>query len=195
MDLDHRTHTFDPQGKLVVELIERPNIGTSRRYTYGYDPEGNVASVWHHSLVSLSWVPADIPPAPRGFERGSYYMTDSAGNEYNYSGYNFTFAHKLVVTDVEAERRNVATSYSLSQNYPNPFNPSTTIRYGLPQRSHVSLAVYNTLGQQVAQLVGNELDAGFHEVRLNAINLPSGLYLYRLQAGNYVETKKLLLVR
>jgi hypothetical protein len=83
----------------------------------------------------------------------------------------------------------------LDQNYPNPFNPSTTIRYGLPERSHVSLAVYNTLGQKVAQVVSGEVDAGYHEVKFNAPNLPSGVYFYRLQAGSYVETKKLLLVR
>jgi hypothetical protein len=101
-------------------------------------------------------------------------------------------------------------TFSLGQNYPNPFNPSTTIRYGLPQRSHVELTVFNTLGQQVAALVQGEEDAGYHEVRFDAGGLSSGVYFYRLQvrapayalpedsksgAGSFVETKKLIVIR
>jgi hypothetical protein len=87
------------------------------------------------------------------------------------------------------------TEYSLSQNYPNPFNPSTTIRYGLPQKSTVTLTVYNTVGQQVHILVNGTQDAGYHEAQFDASELASGLYFYRITAGNFVQTKKLLLVR
>jgi hypothetical protein len=83
----------------------------------------------------------------------------------------------------------------LQQNYPNPFNPSTTIRYGVPVRSHVSLTVFNALGQQVAVLQNGEMEAGYHEVRFDASDLSSGVYFYRIAAGTYVETKRLLLVR
>ncbi len=104
----------------------------------------------------------------------------------------------------------LCAEYALRQNYPNPFNPLTTIRYGLPQRSHVTLAVFNTLSQQVAQLVQGEVDAGYHEVQFDGSNLASGVYLCRMQirpldsavgrdsksgAGTYMETKKLLLVK
>jgi hypothetical protein len=89
----------------------------------------------------------------------------------------------------------IPAPFSLEQNYPNPFNPSTTIRYGLPNRSHVTLSVYNTLGQQVVQLVNGEMEAGFHEVRFNGEGLSSGVYFYRIQAGAYVETKKLILTK
>jgi len=85
--------------------------------------------------------------------------------------------------------------YSLAQNFPNPFNPSTTIGYALPRRSHVTLTVFNTLGQQVATLVNGELDAGFHEVKFDAAKLSSGVYLYQLHAGAYVETRKLIHVK
>jgi hypothetical protein len=74
-------------------------------------------------------------------------------------------------------------------------NPTTTIRDGMPLHSNVNLAVYNTLGQRVAQLWDGEIEAGSHEVRFDASDLPSGMYFYRLQAGNYVETRKLCLVR
>jgi ligand-binding sensor domain-containing protein len=83
----------------------------------------------------------------------------------------------------------------LEQNFPNPFNPTTTIRYGLPNRSPVFLGVYNTLGQQVATLVNTEQEAGYHEVRLDVGSLSSGVYIYRMQAGAYTEAKKLLLLR
>jgi len=85
--------------------------------------------------------------------------------------------------------------YMLEQNYPNPFNPSTRIRYGLPQRSSVLLSVYNTLGQQVATLVQEEKQAGFHEVKFDGTSLSSGVYLCRMLAGDYFATKKLLLLK
>jgi hypothetical protein len=87
------------------------------------------------------------------------------------------------------------TGLALEQNYPNPFNPSTTIRYSLPRKSSVQLAIFNTLGQRVATLVRGEKEAGYHEVRFEASGLASGVYFYQLQAGEYVATKKLLLLR
>jgi hypothetical protein len=89
----------------------------------------------------------------------------------------------------------IPRAYLLDQNFPNPFNPSTMIRYALPHRSHVTLAVYNTLGQQVAQLVNSDIEPGYHEIQFNATKLASGLYFYRIQAGSYVETKRLMLLR
>ena len=78
---------------------------------------------------------------------------------------------------------------------PNPFNPTTTIRYGIPHRAHVLLTVYNTLGQKVAELVNGDIEAGNHEIRFDGSNLASGIYFYRLQAGSFVQTRKLLLVK
>ena len=83
----------------------------------------------------------------------------------------------------------------LFDNYPNPFNPSTTIRYGLSENAHVTLGVFNILGQQVAALVSDEQDAGYHEVTFERGTLASGVYLYRIHAGDYVEVKKLVILK
>jgi hypothetical protein len=86
----------------------------------------------------------------------------------------------------------VARNFRLLQNFPNPFNPSTTIRYGLPNRSHVSLTVFNTLGQQVALLQRGEQEAGYHEVMFDGSGLSSGVYYYRLRAGDFVQSRTLI---
>ena len=87
------------------------------------------------------------------------------------------------------------TVYSLSQNYPNPFNPSTTIRYTLPERSPVALAVFNILGQQVVDLVQGEQEAGYYEAVFDASALASGVYLYTLHAGSLVLVRRLIVLK
>lgn len=89
----------------------------------------------------------------------------------------------------------VVTSYELGQNYPNPFNPSTNIRFTLPESANVKLSVFNTLGEKVAELVNSTMDAGLHEVNFNAAGLSSGLYIYRLEAGNVVLSRKMNLLK
>ena len=98
------------------------------------------------------------------------------------------------VTYVEGTQE-TPVHYSVFQNYPNPFNPSTTISYELPSRSHVTLKVYNLLGQEIATLVNEIQDAGSKSVEFEGSHLPSGVYLYRLQAGKLVENKKMILVK
>jgi hypothetical protein len=85
--------------------------------------------------------------------------------------------------------------YLLEQNYPNPFNPSTTIHFDLPVASHVTLKIFNALGQEVAFLVDEARSAGTHSVQWNATSFPSGVYYSRLQANGFVDTKKMLLIK
>jgi photosystem II stability/assembly factor-like uncharacterized protein len=102
---------------------------------------------------------------------------------------------ELIVTGTSEEPAVVPSVFLLHQNYPNPFNSSTTVRYSLPSRSHVTLTVFNTLGQQVATLVQGDQEVGYHEVQFDASGLSSGVYLYRLTAGSIVETKKMAVMK
>jgi hypothetical protein len=86
-------------------------------------------------------------------------------------------------------------SYQLGKNYPNPFNPSTIIKYSVPVKQNVTLKVYNLLGNLVATLVNETKEAGDHSVEFNAKNLSSGVYYYQLQAGNFVQTNKMILMK
>ena len=87
------------------------------------------------------------------------------------------------------------STLTLSQNYPNPFNPGTTIQFVLPRRAHVSLEVFNVLGQRVVTLIDETMAAGEHHVEWDGSEKPSGVYFYRLKAGAYTENRKMVLVK
>ena len=96
--------------------------------------------------------------------------------------------------EIEVEELGPLT-FGLEQNYPNPFNPSTNIKYSVPENGFVKLYVYNLVGEEVIVLVNETVDAGFYEIEFDAAGLPSGIYFYRLQAGSFVGTKKMVLLR
>jgi hypothetical protein len=89
----------------------------------------------------------------------------------------------------------VPKEYSLSQNYPNPFNPSTDIKFDIPKNSFVKLAVYNELGKEIAVLVNKDMPAGKYETGWNASNYSSGIYFYKLSAGDFTGTRKMILLK
>ncbi len=86
-------------------------------------------------------------------------------------------------------------TFSLSQNYPNPFNPVTKISFSIPNNSYTKLVVYDISGKQVAELVNNTLDAGTYDIDFDASQLSSGTYFYRIEAGEFTEVKKMILVK
>ena len=98
-------------------------------------------------------------------------------------------------TRIENSRISAPQRFQLSQNYPNPFNPSTTISFDLPEKCFVSLKVFDALGRELSTLASEELPAGIYSRQWNAEGLASGIYFYRLQAGSFTETKKLILLR
>lgn len=126
---------------------------------------------------------------------GSDRLSSVSVMKFNAQTARSTFEGMVVPLEVKDETFNIPSSIVLNQNYPNPFNPSTTIRYALPHASFVMLTIYNTLGQRVAQLVNERQQAGYHETAFRGDRLPSGVYFYRLQAGDFVASKKLLLLK
>lgn len=157
---------------------------------YGFEVQrkslnGNFATIGFVNGKGTSTVINDYSFTDNELEEGKYFyrlkQIDYDG-KYEYS--------KIIEVDVR-----MLSSFSLEQNYPNPFNPSTTIGFVLQERINVKLTLLNSIGEELAVLVNEEKDKGYHKINLNAYNLPSGVYMYRIQAGNFVDTKKMLLMK
>ena len=109
--------------------------------------------------------------------------------------YTQTYEPVSVAPSGVEPQNGVIFEYSLAQNYPNPFNPATTIQYSLKESGNVELLVYNTLGQKVLSLVNEQQNMGSHSVKFDASHLASGIYIYRIKANNFINSKKLLLLK
>jgi hypothetical protein len=140
-----------------------------------------------------------------GFVKGN--GNSNSPKEYSYldknpvGGSKFQYRLKQIDNDgrfeyskvIEVE--NVPNEFGLNQNYPNPFNPSTKIRYQIPNESKVVIKIYNILGSEVMELLNEKKDSGIYEVEFNAENLSSGTYIYRIVADNFVQTRKMILLK
>lgn len=132
---------------------------------------------------------------------GSYelaYMVSVADLGFEESNYHdVSTGHAITVNSPNSIGNNVelADGFALAQNYPNPFNPSTNIKFNLEKAGDVNLTVYNLLGKKVAVLANGFMEKGIHNVKFNAQDLPSGVYLYKLTAGAFVQTRKMALLK
>jgi hypothetical protein len=106
--------------------------------------------------------------------------------------YNGDFEYSGIV---EVEVNNIPQEFSLHQNYPNPFNPETSIKFDLPENSFVNLTVYNSIGEVIATLINQEMEKGRHVRSFNAASYPSGIYFYKIEAGNFTSIKKMILIK
>lgn len=122
----------------------------------------------------------------------SYINLLTNGILYNYKQVDY---NTETFTNVKDEPNLNVNEFELSQNFPNPFNPSTVINYQISKSSKVTLKVYDIIGNEITTLVNNQQPAGKYTVEFNASNLPSGVYLYRLEAGTFVKTRKMILIK
>jgi hypothetical protein len=182
--------TYDANDKLLEQLDER--LGASewipaKRSTYAYAENGDLIAGRHEKWENEKWAPED----------GSFLVTDAAGNSFRFDQqyWSISVKYRVVTADVASPISDTPTGFDLRQNYPNPFNPSTTIRYDLPKDTRVALKIYDGLGREVATLVDERESAGFKAAQWNATGFASGVYFYRLEAGNFVSVKKLLLLK
>ncbi len=127
----------------------------------------------------------------------SYSYTDGnvAQGKYSYRLKQIDFDGSFKYSDEVIVDVKIPLKFSLEQNYPNPFNPSTKIKYSIPEDGYVSLKIYNTLGQQVTELINGFIKAGNHEVIFNSFMLSSGVYFYKMQSGNKVLVKKMMVLK
>jgi hypothetical protein len=127
-----------------------------------------------------------------------YYVNnaDLHFNDPDYTG-DISLDNAIVVgvTGIEDEQDGLANGFALAQNFPNPFNPSTTIRYQLNERGLVNMSVYDLTGKKVAELINSVKNAGSHEIKFDATDLPSGVYFYKITAGSSVQMKKMILMK
>jgi len=128
---------------------------------------------------------------PTAYDRSISYTVNDGYDNSNIQSRTI----KTVITGIKELSLGIPTEYTLYQNYPNPFNPTTKIRFAVPKESKVRVTVYNSLGAEVARLADGDFSAGYYEIPFNASKLSSGLYIYRISAGDFMQVKKMILMK
>jgi hypothetical protein len=184
-------YKFTPTTSSVYILII---VGMYKSNTYiggGAGGTNNSTTSYTKLTSTISYLNQDVPDMANIYITliDSFYNPQSVGSIALVDDFYFDQAN-----DVN-DQNNFPDEYALLQNYPNPFNPSTTISYQLPVGGNLTLKVYDVLGNEIATLVNEEKPAGEYEVEFSAAALSSGIYIYRLKAGTYSETKKMILLK
>lgn len=159
------------------------------RNIYSLNPETPTIAAHDSVEVVVTFAPENAGQAYNG-------LMDLINNSENNSNYQIVLRGTGGEIDAAGDNRTgLPERIALSQNYPNPFNPSTSVEFALPARSDVRLTVFNTLGQEVASLARGSFDAGYHAVEFDAAALSAGLYFYKLEAGSFTQTRKMMLLK
>jgi len=170
---------------LTSANLENPKNGT--QYTFGTtDGDGGGNAAFGFVLGGLE------PGTQYSFW---LYQYNTAADLYSSGAGEASVVSGSMSTNIGDDSVGIPIEYALSQNYPNPFNPTTSIRFALPESGQVQLDIYNMLGQRVMTVVNGPMSLGYHTVTFDASSLSSGLFLYRLQAGNVVLSKKMTLLK
>ena len=211
------TYTYDNSGNCLIELDKgwTSNVWEDRyTYKYTYDNSGNCLSEIDEYWTHNSWLNSNrfiytYDNNDNGIHGESFQWQESSwipskdnmimfyNNHSDYSIYTGSIVdveYTAFTTEIIPENSNIK-SFSLAQNYPNPFNPTTIIKYSIPTTSFVKLKVYDVIGREVATLVNEEKAVGNYNVEFNGSDLSSGIYFYRIQAGDYSSVKKMILIK
>ena len=178
-------YSYDSNDNLIS--IHRKSGLNYNRLSYSYDNYNNCTSVkyewgWGDNIV---WKPE--------VTNLTLYYNNGKSSIIQYG--SFLNVEYTAITLATSDPNSLPETITLSQNYPNPFNPATAISFSLPSESFTSLKVYNTLGEHVQTLVNGVLQSGVHNISFDATNLPSGVYVYRLDAGDVSLSKKMMLMK
>ncbi len=181
--------TSGPSSDVIRRSASVPSTETFILYRYRLFPDslnavGRLSSSYNVAVMAMdaeSIRPTPDNPNPFAVQRILYGL--------------MSFVDQVPTENEPTTSTSVPLNYSLSQNYPNPFNPSTMIEYSIPANEIVSLKVYDVLGKEVASLVNQKQEAGSYRIEFNAANLPSGMYMLRLKSGNFVDTKRMILMK
>ena len=189
----------------VVELPDTLTFKVGEVFNFTIDTAfADVEDKLGELSFTVSVNPTDIL---LGFDPNTYSITLNSPSYVGFGEIRLTVEDSdggalevVLVIEVEMATSNalmadIPTNFELQQNYPNPFNPSSNIRFGLPESGEVRLDVYNMLGQRVATLVNQKMQAGWHSVTFDASGLSSGTYIYRITSGDFVQTKKMMLIK
>lgn len=191
---------FDFAGSIAID-------GSGNAYVTGVSAHGqgeitnDFATVKYNTAGVQQWVQRYDGPAG-GWDEGNGIALDNLGNVYvtGFSNENsgaddittIKYSQTVGVNQISSE---IPRSYSLGQNYPNPFNPSTKIKFQIPRSGSVKLAIFDGLGREVASPLNNELTAGTYELMFDGSALASGIYFYRLLSGDFIDTKKMIIIK
>ncbi|WP_304131041.1 T9SS type A sorting domain-containing protein [Ignavibacterium album] len=200
---DSRVYFGNVDNKFVVTYFHaRPKYSTNVYITFQIIlyPNGNILYQYNNTESTYPLPDEIAQDALIGIEnqfgtKGVCYRNNGAGGPIFSSPLAVMFGMNNLILPVIDEINNVPNSFGLFQNYPNPFNPVTHIRFQIPERSHVKITVFNILGEQVQTLLDDEKDKGIYEITFDASNLSTGIYLCRMQAGNYISIKKMLYLK
>lgn len=173
--------------KITTRVASPNSSGAFRIEIDGIDKTGNINVPLTGDWQNWTYVVCDNIYMEQGVHMLSYHIVNSG---FNINKIIFSFS----TTDIKDDSYS-PEYFRLYDNYPNPFNSSTKIKFYLPHNSAVELKIYNVLGQLITTIIKEEKPSGFYEVDYNATDLPSGMYIYRIQLGEYSETKKMVLLR
>lgn len=176
---------------IIMVSTTTPTLGAFTQVAGFYWPAASPDTNWTRKAFKL----IDLSGVTAGSNIYVGFREKVADNLLDGAAILLDLVEVTVLTSIQQTSTQTPDAYKLSQNYPNPFNPSTSINFDIVDKGFVSLKVYDMLGREVANLVNKELKSGSYTYNFNASRLNSGIYFYKLQTGNFVETKKMILVK